>query len=58
MDAVAIARQAAKLVGGGGGGRPDLAQAGGSDTSRVADAFEKARQIVRERRLTPGAGPA
>ncbi len=58
LSAQDIAREAAVVVGGSGGGRDDLAQAGGSDTSRVADAFERARQIVRERRLTPGAGPA
>ncbi|MCK4283444.1 MAG: alanine--tRNA ligase, partial [Candidatus Brocadiae bacterium] len=58
LSAQDIAKEAAVVVGGSGGGRDDLAQAGGSDTSRLDDAFEKARQIVRERRLTPGAGPA
>jgi len=34
-------------VGGGGGGRPDLAQAGGKNPDGIADAFAKAREIIR-----------
>ena len=30
----------ADVVGGGGGGRPDFAQAGGSDPSKIGDAIE------------------
>ena len=33
-------KAAAKLVGGGGGGRPDLAEAGGKDPSKLAEALE------------------
>ena len=33
-------REAAKLCGGGGGGRPDSATAGGRDASRLDEAFE------------------
>jgi len=33
----------AKLCGGGGGGRPNLAQAGGRDSSKLAEALESAR---------------
>ena len=33
-------KAAAKLVGGGGGGRPDLAEAGGKDPSKLNDALE------------------
>ena len=33
----------AKLCGGGGGGRPNLAQAGGRDGAALADALEAAR---------------
>ena len=34
--------------GGGGGGRPNLAQAGGKDASKIADALEKAKEIIAE----------
>jgi alanyl-tRNA synthetase len=39
FDAVRWVKDAAKLVGGGGGGRPDMAQAGGKDPSKLADAL-------------------
>jgi alanyl-tRNA synthetase len=38
-------------VGGGGGGRPNMAQAGGKDPSKLADALQKARQAI-EHQLT------
>lgn len=34
----------AKICGGGGGGRPNLAQAGGKDASKMAEALQSARQ--------------
>jgi alanyl-tRNA synthetase len=34
----------AKLCGGGGGGRPNLAQAGGRDASKLAEALSSARE--------------
>ncbi len=34
-----IVRQVAQIVGGGGGGRPDMAQAGGKDASKLAEAL-------------------
>jgi alanyl-tRNA synthetase len=33
----------AKICGGGGGGRPNLAQAGGRDSSKLKEALETAR---------------
>jgi alanyl-tRNA synthetase len=39
-----IARETAKIVGGGGGGRPELAQAGGKDPSKIPEALEKAKE--------------
>ncbi len=42
-------REAAKACGGGGGGRPDMAQAGGKDPSRVADAMNIARDFAQAR---------
>jgi alanyl-tRNA synthetase len=42
-DAVKWVRQVAKLVQGGGGGRPDMAQAGGKDAERLPEALATAR---------------
>jgi alanyl-tRNA synthetase len=39
-------REAAKVAGGGGGGRPQMAQAGGKDPSKLADALETARAVA------------
>ena len=38
----------AKLVGGGGGGRPDMAQAGGKDPAKLTDALATAKQSMAE----------
>jgi alanyl-tRNA synthetase len=38
---------AAKAVGGGGGGRPDLAQAGGKDPAKLPQALEAAKLQMR-----------
>ncbi|MEY2983429.1 MAG: alanyl-tRNA synthetase [Cyanobacteriota bacterium] len=38
----------AKLCGGGGGGRPNLAQAGGRDASKLPEALATAKQQLRE----------
>ena len=43
-----LVRLAAKQTGGGGGGRPDMAQAGGRDVSRVAEAMDALRDLVRQ----------
>jgi alanyl-tRNA synthetase len=39
---------AAKQLGGGGGGRPDLAQAGGRHPEKLTEALETARQSMKE----------
>ena len=41
-----IVREVAKVMGGGGGGRPDMAQAGGKDAEKMDEAMEKAWTIV------------
>lgn len=41
-----LIREAAKMTGGGGGGRPDMAQAGGKDASKIQDAFAKLREMI------------
>jgi alanyl-tRNA synthetase len=38
----------AKIVGGGGGGRPHMAQAGGKDPSKLDAALQAVPEIVRE----------
>ena len=42
-DAVAIVKQAAKSIGGGGGGRPNLAEAGGKNPEGLPEAYEIAK---------------
>ena len=44
-----VVAQAASLVGGRGGGRPDFAQAGGTDPSRLPDALAAIAPFVRSR---------
>jgi len=39
-------KQAAQTCGGGGGGRPDMAQAGGKDPSKIDDAMRAARTFA------------
>ncbi len=41
-----LIRETAKTVGGGGGGRPDLAQAGGKDPSRLEEALSGVMSVV------------
>ena len=40
-----IIKAIAPLVRGGGGGRPNMAQAGGKDPSGIEEAFRKAREV-------------
>jgi len=40
IDCSKIAKEAAKIINGGGGGKPCFAQAGGSDASRISDAVD------------------
>jgi len=48
LDAVRWVKQAAAIVDGGGGGRPDLAQAGGKDAEKLPQALETAWRAIRE----------
>jgi alanyl-tRNA synthetase len=41
-------RDVAPVVGGGGGGKPDLAQAGGKDAAKLPEALAKARAVARQ----------
>ena len=46
LSAGKIVGELAKLVGGGGGGRPHLATAGGKDVGQIVTAFSKVEKIV------------
>jgi alanyl-tRNA synthetase len=39
-------KEVAPVVGGGGGGKPDLAQAGGKDASKLPAALQHAKAVV------------
>ncbi len=49
-----LARELAKITGGGGGGRPDVAEAGGKDPSRIPEALAKLPELVRNQLTKPG----
>jgi alanyl-tRNA synthetase len=42
-------RQAAQVAGGGGGGRPDMAQAGGKNPAKLPEALEAARKFAQQK---------
>jgi alanyl-tRNA synthetase len=44
LDAVPVAREAGKKIGGGGGGRPNLGEAGGKNPEGLPEAYEVARR--------------
>ena len=41
-----IVKQIAPIVGGGGGGRPDFAEAGGKDSSKIGEMLAAARSVI------------
>ncbi len=41
-----IIREVAKTCGGGGGGKPDSAQAGGKDAAKIAEALAKVKELI------------
>lgn len=46
LHAGKLVKEVAAICGGGGGGRPDMAQAGGKDASKLEEALKKAQQLV------------
>ncbi|MFL5916262.1 MAG: alanine--tRNA ligase [Gaiellaceae bacterium] len=46
LDAVQIVRELGKHIGGGGGGKPTLAEAGGKNPDGIADALAAAKELV------------
>jgi len=43
-----IVKEVAKVAGGGGGGRPDMAQAGGKQPEKIADALQLAVEVIKQ----------
>ncbi|HZT84895.1 MAG TPA: alanine--tRNA ligase [Gaiellaceae bacterium] len=46
LDAVRVVRELGKHIGGGGGGKPTLAEAGGRNPDGIADALAAAKELV------------
>ena len=44
-----IVKEIAPIVGGGGGGRPNMAQAGGKDASKLPEALARASELIKEK---------
>jgi len=47
LHAGKLVKQVAQIVGGGGGGRPTLAQAGGRDASKLADSLDQVNIYIK-----------
>ena len=43
-----IIKELAAMVGGGGGGRPDFAQAGGKEPAKLGEALKRAEELIRQ----------
>jgi alanyl-tRNA synthetase len=46
VSAGQVVKELASIVGGGGGGRPDFAEAGGKDLSKIADMLAASRTVI------------
>ena len=49
LQAGKLVGEVAKVVGGKGGGRKDMAQAGGNDPAKLAEALALAKKLVSEK---------
>ncbi len=54
LQANQILKEVARQVGGGGGGKPELAQAGGKDTAALPSALESVEGLIREQLKAAG----
>lgn len=54
LHAAEIARDVAKVVGGGGGGRADMAQAGGKHPEKIDEALDYSFRLIKEKVLGKG----
>jgi alanyl-tRNA synthetase len=48
LNASELVKRVAQVTGGSGGGKPHLALAGGKDATKLADALDEARRVLRE----------
>jgi alanyl-tRNA synthetase len=48
LHAGKLVKEVAQVVGGGGGGKPTMAQAGGKDPSRLEEALARVESLVSE----------
>jgi alanyl-tRNA synthetase len=48
LHAGKLIKEVAKVAGGGGGGRPDMATAGGKDVSKIDEALQQAEKLISE----------
>ena len=46
LSAGDVVKQIAPIVGGGGGGRPTMARAGGKEPDKLPEALERARELI------------
>jgi alanyl-tRNA synthetase len=51
LHAGKLVKEVAPIVGGGGGGRPEMAQAGGKEAARLQEALDKAYGIIKKQLL-------
>jgi alanyl-tRNA synthetase len=51
LSAGDIIKQVAKVAGGGGGGKPDVAQAGGKDKAKLDEALGVVKEIIANAKL-------
>jgi alanyl-tRNA synthetase len=49
MSAGDVIKNIAPIVDGGGGGRPQMAQAGGKNPQKIGEALAKASEIIKEK---------
>jgi len=48
INASQIAKEASAVLGGGGSGRPDFAQGGGTQTNKLPQALKKAKETTKK----------
>ena len=47
INAGALAKQIGSFMGGGGGGKPHLATAGGRDSNAIKEAMERTKELIK-----------